>query len=78
MQQKAEILQTYKGTTQTKRKNPKPGKFCPRGPKWRMESSFECLSKKANPLLDEVQSSNLATLERDDPNQRGKSKILNK
>jgi hypothetical protein len=40
MRLKPEILQVYRGTTQTKGKNLKPGKFLPRGvPKWGMESS---------------------------------------
>jgi hypothetical protein len=39
MRLKAEIWQTCRGTAQTKGKNPKPGKFFPRGPKWEEESS---------------------------------------
>jgi hypothetical protein len=38
---------------------------------------FVCLSRKANPLLDEVESWNLADLQRDRPNKWDKSETEN-
>jgi hypothetical protein len=43
MRQKAETWQTYRGTTQTNGKNPKPTRCCPGDPKLGMESSFVSL-----------------------------------
>jgi hypothetical protein len=40
------------------------------GSKMGIESSFVCQSRKANPLLEELESSNLADLLRDHPNKR--------
>jgi hypothetical protein len=59
MKQKAETWQTCREISQTKGRNPKPGKFCPGSPKLRMESSLGCFYKKVNPLLDEVENLNL-------------------
>jgi hypothetical protein len=46
MRQKAETWQSYRGTTQTKERNPKPGNFALRVLKLGMESSFAYLCKK--------------------------------
>jgi hypothetical protein len=44
------------GPPKPKEKIRSPENFAPGGPKWDTESAFVCLSKKANPLLDEVES----------------------
>jgi hypothetical protein len=56
MRLKAETFHTYRVATQTKEKNLKPGKFCPGGPKWGMESYFVYFSRKSNPLINVVES----------------------
>jgi hypothetical protein len=45
-----------KGPPKPQGKIRNPENFAPGGQKWGTESSFACLSKKDNPLLDEVES----------------------